>query len=75
LDEDVFLHHSALQNNSGIRIFAGDRVTFTVKSQKKGLAAKNAKRVVEKDSIYQGKKLENISFSDLAPSNFKEKQE
>ncbi|MBD3215325.1 MAG: DEAD/DEAH box helicase [Candidatus Lokiarchaeota archaeon] len=71
IDEDVFLHHSAIQNNDDIRFFAGDRVTFKVKKQKKGLAAKEAERL-KKKSIEPVNKVRNeITLRDLAKTNSK----
>ncbi len=75
IDEDVFLHRSAIQNNDDIQLFAGDRVTFKVKKQKKGLAAKHAERLKGKKSPEQISEVSNeISLSDLAKFNSRDMQ-
>jgi CspA family cold shock protein len=44
-DEDVFVHHSAI-NGSGFKTLAeGDRVTFEVEQGAKGPSAKNVTRL------------------------------
>ncbi len=45
--KDIFLHHTALQQNEDNNITSGDSLTFTIKSQKKGLAAKQVTRLEE----------------------------
>ncbi|MGV9200777.1 MAG: DEAD/DEAH box helicase, partial [Promethearchaeia archaeon] len=68
IDEDVFLHHSAIQHSDEICFYSGDRITFTVKEQKKGLAAQNAKPYLENEYLENSEgKNSTISFSDLAP--------
>ena len=45
--KDIFLHHTALQPNEDNNITSGDCLTFTIKPQKKGLAAKQVTRRLE----------------------------
>ena len=45
--KDIFLHHTALQQNEDNNITSGDSLTFTIKSQKKGLAAIEVARLEE----------------------------
>jgi len=45
--EDVFLHHSALQRHEDVNIGTGDRITFTIQKQEKGIAALEVKRFAE----------------------------
>jgi len=45
--KDIFLHHTALQQNEDNNITSGDSLTFTIKTQKKGLAAKQVTRLEE----------------------------
>ena len=45
--EDVFLHHSALQQHEDVNIGTGDRITFTIQKKEKGLAALEVKRFAE----------------------------
>lgn len=61
IDEDIFLHHSAIQDGGGIRFYEGDRIKFTIEKQKKGLAAKNAKALVENEYL---KSSENNDIND-----------
>lgn len=43
--EDVFVHHTAITNQSGYRsLKEGDRVEFEVKQGPKGLQAENVKK-------------------------------
>ncbi|MFO8020091.1 MAG: DEAD/DEAH box helicase [Promethearchaeia archaeon] len=70
IDEDVFLHHSAICHSDEICFYSGDRITFTVKNQKKGLAAENAKPLIENEYLKNAEgRNDAISFKDLAPSN------
>ena len=41
---DVFLHHTALQPHDDVHIVPGDRFTYTIQKQEKGLAALEVKR-------------------------------
>ncbi len=50
--KDIFLHHTALQPNEDNNITSGDSLTFTIKPQKKGLAAKEVTRL---DEVVQSK--------------------
>ena len=44
--EDVFVHHTAIVNQSGYRTLGeGDRVEFDVKQGPKGLQAENVQKV------------------------------
>ena len=46
--EDVFVHHTAIVNQSGYRsLKEGDRVEFEVKQGPKGLQAENVKKAEE----------------------------
>jgi len=45
--KDIFLHHTALQPNEDNNITSGDCLTFTIKPQKKGLAAIEVTRLEE----------------------------
>ncbi|MBD3255663.1 MAG: DEAD/DEAH box helicase [Candidatus Lokiarchaeota archaeon] len=70
LDEDVFLHRSALQNRDETCFYTGDRISFTIKKQKKGFAAMNAKKLVENEYMEQSdEEIKDIFFTNLAPSN------
>ncbi len=40
-DKDVFVHHSAIQGSGFKTLAEGDRVTFDVEQDAKGLSAKN----------------------------------
>ncbi|GAG56002.1 unnamed protein product, partial [marine sediment metagenome] len=45
--KDIFLHHTTLQPNEDNNITSGDCLTFTIKPQKKGLAATQVTRLEE----------------------------
>lgn len=77
IDDDVFIHHSDIQEGDDSCFFSGDRITFTIEEQKKGLAAKNAKLLIgdeyREQSEFEGKE---ISLSELATANlYEEKHE
>jgi len=45
--EDVFLHHTALPPHEDVNVVTGDRITFTIQEQEKGLAALEVERLAE----------------------------
>ena len=49
--EDVFLHHTALQQRKDENIVAGDRMTFTIQKKEKGPAALEVKRFVKEKEL------------------------
>ncbi len=49
--EDVFLHHTALQQHKDVSIATGDRFTFKIQKQEKGLAASEIERFVEEKGL------------------------
>ncbi|MHA2050230.1 MAG: DEAD/DEAH box helicase [Promethearchaeota archaeon] len=51
--EDVFLHHTALQQQEDDPIVTGDRITFTIQKKEKGPAALEVKRFAEENKISQ----------------------
>ncbi len=64
--EDVFLHHTALQLHKDVDIVTGDRITFIVQKQEKGLAALEIKRLVEKNDLLLSDQAGiGINFTDL----------
>ena len=72
--KDIFLHHTALQPNEDNNITSGDCLTFTIKPQKKGLAAIEVTRleeVVQSRISKKNKPLQNnqidsgLKFADL----------
>ena len=49
--EDVFVHHTAITNQSGYRTLnEGERVEFDVKQGPKGLQAENVKRLEQQQA-------------------------
>ena len=64
--EDVFLHHTALQPHEDVHIVTGDRITFTIEKQEKGLAALEVKRFAEENELLQSDQVDiGINFTDL----------
>jgi ATP-dependent RNA helicase RhlE len=64
--EDVFLHHTALQLHKDVHIVTGDRITFIVQKQEKGLAALEIKRLVEENELLLSDQAGiGINFTDL----------
>ena len=64
--EDVFLHHTALQQQEDVPIVTGDRITFTIQKQEKGPAALEVKRFTEKKELVRSEPVGNdIKFNDL----------
>jgi len=65
--EDVFLHHTALQPHEDVPIVTGDRITFTIQKQEKGLAALEVKRFAEEeDELMKPDQVGiDIKFTDL----------
>ncbi|MHA2282235.1 MAG: DEAD/DEAH box helicase [Promethearchaeota archaeon] len=64
--EDVFLHHTALQQHEDVPIVTGDRITFTIQKQEKGLAAFEVKRFAEKNELLRSNQADiDINFIDL----------
>ncbi|KKM62021.1 hypothetical protein LCGC14_1525830, partial [marine sediment metagenome] len=64
--EDVFLHHTALQQHEDVSIVTGDRITFTIQKQEKGPAALEVKRLEEENKILQSVQVSNgTKFADL----------
>ena len=65
--EDVFLHHTALQQHEDVIIVPGDRITFIIQKQEKGLAALDVKRFTEEeelvpsDQVNKSKKITEIN--------------
>jgi len=49
--EDVFLHHTALQPQEDIQVVTGDRITFKIQNQKKGLAALEVKYFSDESKV------------------------
>jgi len=64
--EDVFVHHTAMQLDEDVHFFTGDRITFTIQKQEKGLAALDIKRFFEEDELQQSDQVSSdIGFTDL----------
>ncbi len=64
--EDVFLHHTALQPHEDVHIATGDRITFTIQKQEKGLAALEVKRLAEENELMRSDQVViDIKFTDL----------
>ena len=64
--EDVFLHHTALQQHEDVPIVTGDRITFTIQKQEKGLAALEVQRFAEKKELVRSEQTGiDINFNDL----------
>ncbi len=64
--EDVYLHHTALQLHKDVQIVTGDRITFKIQKQEKGLAALEIKRLVEENEALQSDQDGiGINFTDL----------
>jgi ATP-dependent RNA helicase RhlE len=64
--EDVFLHHTALQPHEDVHIATGDRITFTVQKQEKGLVALEVKRFAEENELLRTDQVGiDIKFTDL----------
>jgi ATP-dependent RNA helicase RhlE len=68
--EDVFLHHTALQQHEDVSIVSGDRITFTIQTQEKGPAALEVKRFAEENKILHPRKRDiaadiEVKFTDL----------
>ena len=64
--EDVFIHHTAMQLDEDVHFFTGDRITFTIQKQEKGLAALDVKRFVEENELQQSDQVSSdIGFTDL----------
>jgi ATP-dependent RNA helicase RhlE len=64
--EDVFLHHTALQLHKDVNIVTGDRITFIIQKQEKGLAALEIKPLVEENEALQSDQAGiGINFTDL----------
>ena len=51
--EDVFLHHTALQPQEEVQVVTGDRITFKIQNQKKGLAALEVKYFSDESEVIQ----------------------
>jgi CspA family cold shock protein len=47
--EDIFVHHSAIQDASGMGLQDGDRVSFVVGEGRKGPAAHDVRRIASQD--------------------------
>jgi CspA family cold shock protein len=45
--DDIFVHHSAVEDPSGLGLQDGDRVSFTVGEGRKGPAAQAVQRLTE----------------------------
>ena len=64
--EDVYLHHTALQLHKDVNIVTGDRITFKIQKQEKGLAALEIERFVEENETQQSDQAGiGINFTDL----------
>jgi ATP-dependent RNA helicase RhlE len=64
--EDVFLHHTSLKLHDDINIVTGDRITFKIQKQEKGLAALEIRRLVEENETLQSDQAGiGINFPDL----------
>jgi len=64
--EDIFLHHTALQPHEDVHIVTGDRITFTIQKQEKGLAALEVKLFTEENELPQSDQDDiGINFTDL----------
>ena len=64
--EDVFLHHTALQPHEDVHIVTGDRITFTIQKQEKGLTAREVRRFAEENELLQSDQVGiGINFTDL----------
>ncbi len=51
--EEVFLHYTALQPQENVYVANGDRLTFIIQNQKKGLAALEVKRLLDESEGLQ----------------------
>ncbi len=58
--EDVFLHHTALQLHNEVNIVTGDRITFKIQKQEKGLAALEIKLLVEENELLQSNQVKQL---------------
>lgn len=64
--EDVFLHHTALQQHEDVQVVTGDRITFTIQNQEKGPAALEVKRFSEEKEIIHPDQADlGTKFTDL----------
>jgi ATP-dependent RNA helicase RhlE len=64
--EDIFLHHTALQLHKDVHIVTGERITFIIQKQEKGLAAFEIKQFVEENEALQSNHAGiGINFTDL----------
>ncbi|MBY8984089.1 MAG: DEAD/DEAH box helicase [Candidatus Lokiarchaeota archaeon] len=64
--EDVFLHHTALQQQEDVPIVTGDRITFTIQKQEKGPAALEVQRFAEKKELGRSEQTGiDTKFNDL----------
>jgi len=63
--KDIFLHHTALQPNEDNNITSGDCLTFTIKPQKKGLAAKQVTRLEEVVQSKISKKNKPLQYNQI----------
>jgi len=61
--EDVFLHHTALQPQEEVQVVTGDRITFKIQNQKKGLAALEVKYFSDESELIQSDQEAGISKS------------
>jgi ATP-dependent RNA helicase RhlE len=61
--EDVFLHYTALQPQEDLQVVTGDRITFTIQNQKKGLAAFEVKYLSDESEVIQSDEEVGISKS------------
>ena len=63
--KDIFLHHTALQPNEDNNITSGDCLTFTIKPQKKGLAATEVTRLEEAVQSRISKKNKPLKYKQI----------
>lgn len=63
---DIYLHHTALLHQEDIEVFPGDRITFVIQKQEKGLAALEVERLIEEEKIDHDDQCHGgVSFADL----------
>lgn len=69
--EDVFLHHTALQQHEDVYFVPGDRITFKIQKQEKGPAALEVKRLAEENKMLQSVQENKIVQSDQVCTGIK----
>ncbi len=64
--EDVFLHHTSLQQHDDINIVTGDRISFTIQKREKGPAALEVERFEEE---YEELQFDQVEENELLQTN------